>query len=67
MSISRTYNLNKYTTVEKGKVDKINFYLQAAMLEKDTYKKNNSLHVTFELKKEKEDKLYDMHIFVMIR
>lgn len=65
MSISRTYNLNKYTTVEKGKVDKINFYLQAAMLEKDTYKKNNSLHVTFELKKEKEDKLYDMHIFLI--
>ncbi len=65
MSISKTYNLNKYTTVEKGKVDKINFYLQAAMLEKDTYRKNNSLHVTFELKKEKEDKLYDMHIFLI--
>ena len=64
MSNQKSYNLNKYTIIEKGNIDKIHFYIESAMLDKDI-KKNNSLHVTFEIKKEKEDKVYDMHIFLI--
>ncbi len=57
--------LNKYTLLETGTPDKIHFYIEASMLDKEINKKENDLHITFEITKEKEDKLYDMHIFLI--
>ena len=63
MSMKNIVQLNKYTFVEKGIPDKIYYYIEAAMFEKEI--KKNALKVVFEINKEKEDKLYDMHILLV--
>ncbi|MBR4694428.1 MAG: hypothetical protein IKP07_06395 [Bacilli bacterium] len=63
MSIKNIVQLNKYTFAEKGTPDKIYYYIEAAMFEKEI--KKNSLKVVFEITKEKIEKLYDMHILLV--
>ena len=65
MSTKKITNLNKYTLLEEGDIDRIHFYIENAMLDKEITKKTDDLHITFEIKKTKQDKLYEVYLYLI--
>lgn len=65
MSTNKIKSLNKYTLLEEGETDKIHFYIENAMLDKEITKKTDDIHLTFEIKKTKKDKLYELYLYLI--